>query len=80
MKDLATVQLRACLLLSIALAVRSDNLSVVRVQLLMGLSWGLDWGADKLRKINSVAVEYLTSWEDSLQNSPKKEEWKELVK
>lgn len=42
MKDLATVQLGACLLLSVALAVQSDNLSVVLVQLLMGLSWGLD--------------------------------------
>lgn len=80
MKDLATAQLRACLLLFIALAVQSGNLWVVLVQLLMGLSWDLDWGADSLNKINSIAVEYLTSREDSLQNSPRKEEWKELVK
>jgi len=39
MKGLATVQLRACSLLSIALAMQNDSPLVVLVQLLVGLFW-----------------------------------------
>lgn len=38
------------------------------------------WKSCQAWKINSIAVEFLTSREESLQNTPRKEEWKEPVK